>query len=130
MYKIDKTDYGFKLAFRDFIEPKEMQKWVEDSKKILLSAPNTFHIFVDMRSLKPLSPESQQFMQEGQKLYKQRGMTRSVVILANPVIKMQFKRIAQETGIYQWERYVDESSTPNWESVGVDWLKNSKDPDK
>jgi len=34
-------------------------------------------------------------------------MVRSVVILANTITKLQFKRIAQETGIYQWERYID-----------------------
>ncbi|HMV41143.1 MAG TPA: hypothetical protein PK079_09135 [Leptospiraceae bacterium] len=60
-----------------------------------------------MRTLKPLPPESQIHMQEGQKLYKEKGMVRSVVILANTITKLQFKRIAQETGIYQWERYID-----------------------
>lgn len=129
MYKIDKTDYGFKLTFADTITADEMRKWVEDSKTALSSAENSFHIFVDMRTLKPLSPDAQLFMQEGQKLYKQKGMVRSVVILANSLLKMQFKRIAQETGIYDWERYIDESSTPNWEQIGTDWLKAGKDPD-
>ena len=35
----------------------------------------------------------------GQKLYKAKGMSRSVVIVDNVIIKMQFKKIAQETGI-------------------------------
>lgn len=43
---------------------------------------------------------------------------------------MQFKRIAQETGIYQWECYIDEQSDPNWERTGIDWIKNGVDPDK
>lgn len=130
MYKIEKTGYGFKLIFADFINSEEMKKWVDDSKKVLLTASSGFHILVDMRTLKPLPADAQQYMQDGQKLYKQKGMVRSVVILASSVVKMQFKRIAQETGIYQWERYIDASSTPDWEKVATDWLKSGIDPDK
>ncbi len=77
-----------------------------------------------------MPPESQKHMEDGQKLYKEKGMSRSVVILANTTTKMQFKRIAQQTGIYQWERYIDETSNPNWEKAGVDWIQNGIDPDK
>lgn len=130
MYKIEKKDYGFKLTFGGFITEDEMKKWLEESKIALQTAPKSFGVFVDMRTLKPLPTEAQKHMQEGQKLYKEKGMVRSVVILANAVTKMQFKRIAQETGIYQWERYIDEASNPNWEKVGIDWIKNGIDPDK
>ncbi len=41
-------------------------------------------------------------MQAEQRLYKEKGMVCSVVILDNAVTKKQFKRIAQETGIYEW----------------------------
>ena len=46
-------------------------------------------------------------MQEGQKLFKNAGMERSVVILSTAMVTMQFKRIAKETGIYEWERYIE-----------------------
>lgn len=130
MYNIEKKDYGYRLTFADIIQEGEMAKWVEESKKALQVAPSSFGVFVDMRTLKPLPLESQKHMQEGQKLYKEKGMSRSVVILANAVTKIQFKRIAQETGIYQWERYVDEQSNLNWEKVGLDWVKDGIDPDK
>ena len=130
MYKIEKTPYGFKLTFGGFIQLAEMQNWLEESKKALASAQGKFGIFVDMRTLKPLAPEALKPMKEGQQLYKAKGMERSVVILNDAVTKMQFFRVAKETGIYQWERYIDASATPNWEQVGVDWLVNAKDPDK
>lgn len=69
-------------------------------------------------------------MEEGQKLFKQKGMTRSVVILNSPIVTVQFKRIAKETGIYNWERYLDASSTPDWEQKGRRWLTDGIDPDK
>ena len=130
MYKIERQDYGFKLTFADFIKADEMRQWVEESKKALAGAPPAFGIFVDMRDLKPLPQDAQAAMQDGQKLYKQKGMQRSVVILNSTILTMQFKRIAKETGIYDWERYIDASSVPNWEKVALDWIKNEIDPDK
>ena len=34
-----------------------------------------------------------------------------------------------ETGIYEWERYIDASKTPKWEEIGIEWLVNNIDPD-
>jgi len=130
MYKIEKKPFGFKLTFGDFIKAEEMLQWVEESKKTLAAAPAEFGIFVDMRTLKPLPADSQAHMQSGQKLYKEKGMKRSVVILNSAVTTMQFKRIAKDTGIDEWERYIDASSDPNWEKAGVDWLTNGTDPGK
>lgn len=130
MYTIEKKDYGYKLVFGEFIKAEEMQKWVEESKKHLMTAPKSFGVLVDMRTLKPLPNDSQSVMVEGQKLFKQKGMERSAVILASSIITMQFKNIAKETGIYSWERYIDASKHTDWEKIAVDWIKNGKDPDK
>jgi hypothetical protein len=43
---------------------------------------------------------------------------------------MQFRRIGKETGIYEWERYIDASSVADWEKIGIDWLSKGIDPDK
>lgn len=83
-----------------------------------------------MRELKPLSFESQKEMEKGQKLYKTKGMEKSVVILNNDIVTMQFKRIAQETQIYRWERYIDASKHSNWEEMGINWLIDLVDPDE
>lgn len=130
MYKIEKKDFGYKLTFSDTIPASEMKLWVEESKKTLVAAPHEFGIFVDMRTLHPLVDEAKKLMEEGQKLYKQKGMKRSVVILSSAIIAMQFKRLARESGIYQFERYIDASSVADWEKVGIAWITNGVDPDK
>jgi hypothetical protein len=130
MYKIEKTDFGAKLTFDGYMKQDEMAKWVVESKQFISSLPSKFGVFVDMRGLKPLALDTEMEMQKGQKLYKEKGMERSVVILANAVTTMQFKRIAQETGIYQWERYIDASKVSNWEEIGKNWLVKAEDPDK
>jgi hypothetical protein len=129
MYKIDKETWGYRLTFGDFMNATEMKAWVDESHAVVKSAPAGFGVFVDMRTLKPLPQDAQLVMQEGQKLYKSKGMKRSVVILASIVVTLQFKRIAQETGIYAWERYIDASSVPDWEAKGIAWIRDNIDPD-
>ena len=130
MYKLKHEDFGFKMKFSGFITVDEMQSWLEESKKLLAAAKPPFGVFVDMQEMKPLADDAQKVMQQGQKLYKDKGLQRSVVILAKTILAMQFKRIAQETGIYQWERYIDASKVPNWEEVGMKWVTEGVDPDK
>lgn len=112
------------------ITDDEMLCWLNESGELLKEQEGDFCVFVDMRGLIPLAEGPRKRISEGQKLFKAYGMQRSVVILDNPVLTMQFKQIAHETGIYQWERYIDASSNPEWEKTGMDWLEKSIDPDK
>lgn len=130
MYTIEPKEYGYCLTFAETISPDEMKKWVEESRGVLKGAPAKFSVFVDMRNLKALTQETTKVMEEGQKLYKTSGMVRSVVILANPIVTLQFKRIAKETGIYEWERYLNTEECSNWEETGVKWIVHGVDPDK
>lgn len=129
MYQIQKKDYGYLLTFGGLIKAPEMQQWLDEAKQVITSAPKEFGVFVDMRTLVPLPAESQPLMQEGQKLFKKKGMVRSAVILNSQITKLQFVRIAKETGIYEWERYIDASSDPAWEASGMAWINQAKDPD-
>jgi len=130
VYKIEKKPYGYRLTFADSISPDEMNAWVDESKKVLVTSPTKFGIFVDMRTLRPLANEARHIMENGQKLYKQNGMERSVVILSSNLTKIQFKNIARDTGIYAFERYIDASSEPGWEQIGIKWITEGIDPDK
>ena len=129
MYKIERQKYGYKLTFSGVIREPEMTTWVEESRHALLNAQPGFGVFVDMRDLATLPHESQEMMEKGQKLYKEKGMARSVVIVTKPITRMQFMRIGKETGIYDWERYLSASDTPDWERVGLDWIEKGFDPD-
>jgi len=130
MYSIEKKEWGYRLTFSDFIQAEEMQRWADESKQRLTSAPDNFGVFVDMIHLKPLPQDAQEILTEGQKLYKEKGMVRSVVIVNSTILKMQFQRLAKDSGIYEWERYIDASSVPNWEEAGIAWIKDGVDPDK
>jgi hypothetical protein len=130
MHKIEKKTWGLELTFADVVAKQEMQTWLEESKVVLKTLQPGFGVFVDMRTLKPIAADTQAVMQEGQKLFKAQGMARSVVILAGSIVTLQFKRIAKETGIYEWERYLDSSAVPTWKDKGIAWVRDKIDPDK
>lgn len=128
MYSIERKEYGYRLVFGDIISAAEMKAWLDESKVILQTSTASFGVFVDMRTLVPLRRDAQPFMAEGQKLYRRSGMVRSVVILDNAATTMQFRRMARETGIADWERYIDAGSVDNWEELGLAWIENAVEP--
>lgn len=130
MYTIEEKPFGLKLTFSGYISAEEMENWFQESREILTQKSGGFGVFVDMRTLIPLPSGPRKIMIKGQKFYKTNGMVRSVVILSNPVLTLQFKQIAHNTGIYAYERYIDASHEPEWERVGLEWLENEIDPDK
>ncbi|MDD3730987.1 MAG: hypothetical protein PHU88_01255 [candidate division Zixibacteria bacterium] len=130
MYKIEKSDFGYKLTFGGKMDLEEMSTWFNESKEILKTASRGFGVFVDMRELQLLEPDAQKEMQAGQRYYRHMGMKRSIVILDNPILTVQFKRIALQSGIYDNERYIDASTVSNWEEIGMDWIMKGIDPDK
>ena len=129
MYSIEKKKFGYRLTFGEVINAAEMKAWLDESKVVLQTSSDSFGVFVDMRTLVPLRRDAQPYMQEGQKLYRRCGMARSVVILDNAATTMQFRRIARETGIYEWERYIDASEVENWEEMGLAWRVDEKEPE-
>lgn len=111
------------------INQEEMSRLHTDSLEFLDTTEPGFGVLVDMRSLKPLSRPAQEGIDKVQRAYRKAGMSRSVVILSSPVIKRQFEDIAKETGIYKWERYIDASTTPDWEQTGIGWIEKALDPE-
>ncbi len=129
MYKIELLASGYILTFAGIIGKEEMLAWADESKRRLEKAPSTFGVIIDMRDLSPLPPEAQKIMVVTQALYKEKGMQRSAVILNNKATAEQFMRLAHESGIYAFERYLDASATSDWGKVAVAWVKEGIDPD-
>lgn len=127
MYQIAKEPWGFRLTFAGFIPADEMKRWLEESKAILAPIPKFEGLLVDMGQLKPLPEESQEVIKAGQKYYKERGVVRIAVVLANPVVRMQFKRLGAETGVLERERYLD-VTMPDWEPKALGWVRDRVDP--
>ena len=129
MYKIERKTTGYLLTFEGFVDRAEMDRWHTDSQTALTAErESAFCVIVDMRNLKPLPPDAQARMVEGQQLYKKRGMNRSSVIVNSSVTASQFRRLAKDSGIYQWERYFD-GSVAGVMQKAIAWGRDAQDPD-
>ena len=129
MYKIEKRPSGFVLTFSGSMEAAEMKRWYDESIETLKLSPSDFGVIVDMRSLAPLKQDAQVLMIKGQQAYKLKGMKRSCVVVNDATTMIQFKRLAKESGIYAYERYLDGSKTADWSAIAVKWVKDGIDPD-
>ena len=128
MYNIEKLDYGYKLTFAGKLDKDEMAQWLEESEQVLSNQDGNFTVFIDMREMQPASQVIQKFFLRGQTLFRKKGMERSAVILNSPAVKMQFKRIAVQSGIFDGERYIDATTTSDWEEAGLGWVVDAVEP--
>ena len=130
MYRIEKRPSGYILTFSGDIGEAEMQRWKDESERTLAAETATsFGVIIDMRNLLPLKREVQTIMVSGQRLYKDKGMERSAVILSSADVCRQFKNLAVQSGIYATERYIDASSEANPIQKAISWVKAAIDPD-
>ncbi len=128
MFKIEKKDWGYALTFGGIVGADEAAQWSQDWAEVLKDHLGPFSVFVDMRTMTPVSKEAMEPLAEGQLLARRAGMIRSVVIVENPATASQFKRIAGDSGISQWERYLDATTVADWEKKGLDWILQGIDP--
>lgn len=129
MWNISRQSFGFVLTFKGSIELEEMSQWVAAAQRELSSPlPAGWGVIVDMRELLPLRQDAQAKLIEGQKLFKQKGMTRSSVALNDAVTTMQFRRLARTSGIDAWERYIDTSAIAQWQTAAKQWVVAAIEP--
>jgi hypothetical protein len=129
VYSIERAPYGLRLTFTGTMSFDEVERWGRDIAVALSELPKMFGVFVDMRGLVPLAPEAHGALRQGQLYARHLGMQRSVVIVDSAEVAEQFERIAKETRIYAYERYIDALEVPNWEQMGIDWIVDAIDPD-
>ncbi len=128
MYTIQQSAWGYNLIFAGVVTKEDMLKWKEESVEILkTNTKKDFGVMVNMTNMKLLQPEVKVILEEGQRLYKEAGMFRSVVILDFVMATMQLKSIAKESGINSNERYID-GTNPNWAKMALQWVEKGIEP--
>lgn len=128
MYSIEKRPTGLLLTFKGLISAEEMTKWANEAKSILAKQQGDFGVIVDMRKLNPLPADAQKIMVDTQETFRKKGMRRSAVVLESAITTSQFRRLAKQSGIDQWERYINSTATPNWADAAVLWVRDAVEP--
>lgn len=128
MYKVERAHYGLRLTLSGNMTSDEIRRWEHEVVDALHQLARPFGVFVDMRQLAPPAPENQGALKHAQIRARQLGMRRSVVIVDSAEVAAEFERIARQTGIYIYERYIDAIDDPHWEQRGLDWIIDGIDP--
>jgi hypothetical protein len=128
VYKIDKTDLGFQLTFGGDMTEAELETWYQESARVLAGIHIPFGVIIDMRTLAPLPAEAQKVMVRGQSMYRSCGMQRSCVILEDAITTIQFMRLARQSGIFRYERYIDASVHKDWRQAARNWVRDAVVP--
>lgn len=126
-----RTEYGFRLNAPGYITPPEAKAWFEDLRtKVAVKKGRPFGLMVDIRGQKANPPETQEIIKQAMGWLKQNGMVRSTVVLDSTVARLMMVRMAKQSGVYEWERYIDASKDPDWEHKAIDWIVNGSEPSK
>ena len=132
MHRIEETKYGYKLVLEGFLQRDEVGQLLADMKAKIKPREKgqTFPLLLDMRKSNAFPSDAREILKQCLLFCKESGMQRNAVILASAIATLQARRIAKETGIDRWARYIDASTRPNdWEKVAVDWLIRGVEPD-
>lgn len=124
------TDYGFRITAPGFISVRDAEVWRTDLQALVREVGRRrFGILVDIRGQKANPLGATEIIKDVMKWLRACGCERSAVVLDNPLALIQIRRLAQETGVYAYERYIDARSVPDWEKVALEWLNLGIDPD-
>jgi hypothetical protein len=127
-FQVEKTPYGIRTSHSGFATTAEATQWLADCKRAL-GEPHSFGQLVDLRGQKANSPETNEIIQRHMKWIRGHGLVRSAVVLSSAVTALQIKRLAKETGMYDFERYFSPETDPDWEQKALDWIEKGVDPD-
>lgn len=129
MIEVKRTPFGFHMVFSGHITSEEMTVWKTQSVARLMdpTLPKPFRVRVDMTSLDHLDVDPKEILVNGQSLYRDAGMDRSVVIIAEKATGLQMRDAALASGIETGERYIH-IAEPRWRQEMDDWLTRGIEP--
>jgi hypothetical protein len=129
MYFIDFRPFGYEVMFSGKLTSNELVAWLDDARLVLPEEPKDFGLLVDLRLLAPLDPPAIRLLGQGLRLFQEKGLRRSAVIVGSPAIRREFTRQARMSGIAHWERYLCPEESPDWRGRCVAWIREGVDPD-
>lgn len=132
MHRVEETDYGYRIVFEGYLVKDDLGDLIENMKRTIRprNGSGNFPVLVDMRKSHAFPADAQEVIKQAILYCKQVGMDRNCVVLNSAIAAMQAKRLAKETGIDSFIRYIDASSDPQWEKAALDWLVRAVDPER
>ncbi len=128
MYSIEETGYGYRVTLEGFLQRDEAAALLAEMKRRVRPREGGFALLIDLRGSRAFPAEAQEVLKQVILLCKDAGLERNAVVLNSAIATLQARRLARETGIDKWIRYIDASSEADWETVADQWLDQAVEP--
>jgi len=129
----EQTSYGVRCTIVDPLTYEDAVEWLKETCRLAQAYRDKQVRFGQLMDLRGRSgrpqPEQQKLIAESMRFVRECGLTRSAVVVQDPVFALKIKQSAFETGMYEWERYLSAASTPDWERKAIAWIEKGIDPD-
>lgn len=129
MHEVKETEYGLYVEVTGLVSLDQSIVIMAEMRQIFESRETGICVFANLQKMDLLTEETQAVLLKIQRHCVNSGVKRVAVILGNATVAHQFKRLSLESGIYDYERYLDASSDPDWETKGLKWITEGIDPD-
>jgi hypothetical protein len=110
------TEHILRIVVDGIATAAELEVFNEETRrqvKRFRSAP--FCVLVDLRKMRPGSPESAEKVMEHQAILMKAGVRKSAEIVESPAAMLQLNRVARESGLFtKLRRFTDVESALVW----------------
>lgn len=130
MFNIEKHPYGFKMVLDGVINKDELQELKQMVENEIAKQNSPFCVVFDVRSLFPFTVTTQHPAADIMTVLKDAGLQRSVIVYKEASVQIMWDRLAKRVGIVSEMRYINAKLKPDWEELGLKWIKYGTDPNQ
>lgn len=127
-YRIAEDTWGYRLQFPKPLERPVAAAWLEEIREELVLAPASFHVLMDMRVQKRITPATLRSLDEGLELCRGTGMTRLALVTNGGPATKDLQKLIQPRGRDEGRRRID-GRLSDWEEMAMGWLLMRIEPD-
>lgn len=127
--RLEVTHFGLRSTVWDPLTVQEERSWLAGIKEQVPTLETFYGQLIDLRGRGVGGLSDPSIVVDAMHYVLAHGLLRSAVVVADPLIAMHVKRLSWDSGVYEWERYIDASVEPDWERLAVEWIDHGIDPD-
>lgn len=129
MQRVIMRDYGMEVVLGDPVDRAQVEELLAEIASKVPPPGGTFGVLVDARRARAYATTTQALLKSAILLLLEHGMRRRAVVVTSPVLALQSRRLARETGTLAWTRWIHAAGHPAWHTAALDWLVHGIDHD-
>lgn len=126
--RTERRSYGFAVIAPRTPTEAEATAWARKLREMIAGSTPGFGLLVDMRGQRTNPPATTRIVAEAMGWLRENGMGRVAIVYDSSLAMIQLRRIANDVGTVQHERYINAATTPDWETRAIAWIEHGSEP--